>query len=554
MAFDGFFTRKIIKELNDELSYGRINKINNISNNEIIFTIRKNSKKKLLISINPQRSRIHITNNNYENPKYPSNFCTVLRKYLINGYIIEFSQINNDRIIWVKIKNNDELGYEKIYYLIVELMGKHSNIILTDNDNKIIEAIKNNYDIEYSRSTIANIEYRLPPTTKKLDPFISDSYNNLIFDKNNSKFLLNNFFGVSNNLNNYFLRYDDSLSQFKNFCDNFNDYYKPICVTMKKKDFYFFDIYTEDDNKETFDNLSQLLDFYYNITNFDNETNKNTNKKIYNFVKSKIYKLDKKIVILENELIKAENNTENELKGNLLLANNYLYKNYVPTEVTVQNFYDENLENITIELDSTLSIEKNAELYFNEHKKNKRTIQNLIQQIEISKKELEYFNNINVQLSNADLTDIEEIIEELSTYGYIKEKIDKKNKKTKYSILNIDGTAIYIGKNNIQNNTITNKLAKRNYFWFHAKDIPGSHVVIFNDDPSEEQINIAATLAAHFSKNKNEKYVYIDYTQIKNVKKIAGAKPGMVTYTNQTTIKVEIDNHQIQNFIQQIKK
>ncbi|MBF0713507.1 NFACT family protein [Gemella sp. GH3] len=554
MAFDGFFTRKIITELNNELSYGRINKINNISNNEIIFTIRKNTKKKLLISINPQKSRIHLTNNKYENPKYPSNFCTVLRKYLTNGYIINFSQTNNDRIIFMKIKNNDELGYEHIYYLIVELMGRHSNIIITDNNYKIIEAIKNSYDIEYSRSTVANIEYRLPPTQKKLDPFNIENYKDLYYDKNDDKFLLNNFSGVSSNLNNYFSQKKYNLYKFQDFCENFEDYYKPTCITENKKDFYFFDIYDSNYEKETFDNLSQLLDYYYNITNFENETNKNSNKKIYTFVKNKIFKLEKKIIILTNEITKAENNNTNELKGNLILANNYLYKNYVPNEITVQNFYNEDLENITIKLDSTLSIEKNAELYFNKHKKNKRTVDNLTTQIEISKQELVYFQNINVQLNNADISDIEEIIEELTNYGYIKEKVNKKNKQTKYSILNIDGSDIYIGKNNIQNNAITNKLAKRNYFWFHAEDIPGSHVVIFSDNPSKNQIETASILAGYFSKNKNEKYVNVDYTQIKHVKKIPGAKPGMVSYTNQTTIKVEIDNYKVQRLLQQIKK
>lgn len=154
MAFDGFFTKKIVNELNDKAINSRITKINNISNNKFILVIRKNFNMKLLISVEPNASRVHITESNYENPKSPSKFCTLLRKYISGAIISKFSQINNDRIIILHLTNNDELGYKKKYNIIVELMGKHSNIILTDENFKIIDAIKNNYSIEYKRATI----------------------------------------------------------------------------------------------------------------------------------------------------------------------------------------------------------------------------------------------------------------------------------------------------------------------------------------------------------------------------------------------------------------
>ena len=188
MAFDGFFVRKLVEEFNESILYSRINKINNLSNDEFIFSIRKGKNLKLYVSANSSASRIQLTNNSYENPQTPSNFCSVLRKYLMGGIIEEINQINNDRIIKFKIKNFDELGYEKYYFLITELMGKHSNIILTNSDNIIIESLKNSYSLEYSRSTISNMEYVLPPTVKKYNPFNFSEYSNLICDKNDKKF------------------------------------------------------------------------------------------------------------------------------------------------------------------------------------------------------------------------------------------------------------------------------------------------------------------------------------------------------------------------------
>ena len=182
MAFDGFFVRKMVRELEESIVNGRINKVNNLSTDEFIFSVRKGKNLKLFVSANPSSSRIQLTNNSYENPSTPSNFCSVLRKYLTGGIILEINQLNNDRIIIFKIKNFDDLGYEKYYYLIAELMGKHSNIILTNEENIILESLKNSYSLEYKRSTISNMAYTLPPTIEKINPFEFDKYNNLNFE------------------------------------------------------------------------------------------------------------------------------------------------------------------------------------------------------------------------------------------------------------------------------------------------------------------------------------------------------------------------------------
>lgn len=543
MAFDGFFVRKLVEEFNKSILYSRINKINNLSNDEFIFSIRKGKNLKLYVSANSSASRIQLTNNSYENPQTPSNFCSVLRKYLMGGIIEEINQINNDRIIKFKIKNFDELGYEKYYFLITELMGKHSNIILTNSENIIIESLKNSYSLEFSRSTISNMEYVLPPTVKKYNPFNFSEYSDLKCDNNDKKFLIKNFYGVSSVLNNYFLNKEENvLESFKEFCSNFSSYNKPTLLKNgNKNDFYYFDIISNKDNIK-FDSLSRLLDFYYMDIQKES-SNKNTEKELFNFIKNKLSRLNKKLKILNKELLEAKEKDDYKLKGQLLISNIYLFKNNIPEVVTLQNFYSENLEDISIELDPNISIEKNSEKYFELYKKNKRTIENLYEQIDITKKDISYFETLSFQIENAGKTDLLEIKEELINSGYLKKDKNKKNtkKKNNYLIIKYNGIDIYVGKNNIQNDTITNKLARRDYLWFHAKDIPGSHVVIFDNNPDEETKRVASMLAGYFSKFKNENYVSVDSTLIKNVKKISGAKPGMVTYTDQKTVKQKID-------------
>ena len=542
MAFDGFFVRKMVRELEESIVNGRINKVNNLSTDEFIFSIRKGKNLKLFVSANPSSSRIQLTNNSYENPSTPSNFCSVLRKYLTGGIILEINQLNNDRIIIFKIKNFDDLGYEKYYYLITELMGKHSNIILANEENIILESLKNSYSLEYKRSTISNMAYTLPPTIKKINPFKFDEYSNLNFEYEDKKFLMKNFYGVSSLLNNYFKKTSSTelKDSFVSFCREFDSYYKPVLIEENgKKDFYFFEV---KDYSREFESLSQLLDYYY-MDIAKEAINKNTDRNLFNFVKAKLNRLNKKIEILTSELDQANSRDDYKLKGQLLISNIYLFKKEIPERVTLQNFYSEDLSDIEIELDPNLTIEKNSEKYFSLYKKNKRTIENLIEQIDIAKKDIEYFETIKFQLENADKTDIAEIKEELITNGILKEKvkINKKKNKRNYFIVNHNGTAIYVGKNNLQNDAITNKLARRDYLWFHAKDIPGSHVVIFDNNPGEDTIEVASMLAAYYSKFKNEEYVNVDRTLIKNVKKITGAKPGLVTYTGQKTVKQKID-------------
>ena len=394
MAFDGFFIRKLVGEIEENILGAHINKINNISTDEFILTIRKRKNFKLLLSASSSSSRFQLTKNTYENPNTPSNFCTVLRKYLIGGIIQNIEQINNDRIIMFKIKNFDELGYEKYYYLITELMGKHSNIILTDENKVIIESLKNSYSIDYKRSTIANMNYILPPTESKHNPFDFDSYKNLEFNYSDKRFLMKNFYGVSALLNNYFIaRQTEFEEEFKSFCCNLVTYYSPILLEKnRKKDFYFFDV-NNDETNIVFTSLCDLLDFYY-LDIAKSNINKSTDKRLFDFIKTKLNRLSKKLEILNKELIEAEGKEDYKLKGQLLISNIYMFKNNVPEVATLQNFYSEELEDIEIELDPNLTIEKNSDRYFNLYKKNKKIV--VFQGVEespVSKQRLKGFHD-----------------------------------------------------------------------------------------------------------------------------------------------------------------
>ena len=232
------------------------------------------------------------------------------------------------------------------------------------------------------------------------------------FSIDDKKFLMKSFYGVSALLNNYFEKNskEDLKSSFISFCEEFDNYYKPVLLEENnKKDFYFFEVkeYSRD-----FESLSQLLDYYY-MDIARESINKNTDKKLFNFVNSKINRLNKKIVILKDELEQANNRDDYKLKGQLLISNIYLFKKEIPEIVTLQNFYSEDLSDIEIELNPNLTIEKNSEKYFDLYKKNKRTIENLIEQIEIAKQDLGYFETIKFQIENADKTDIAEIKEEI---------------------------------------------------------------------------------------------------------------------------------------------
>ncbi|EIJ81558.1 Fibronectin-binding A domain protein [Bacillus methanolicus PB1] len=560
MAFDGLFTRAIVYELSQKINGGRINKIHQPSKNEIILTVRANgSNHKLLLAVHPSYARVQLTNESFENPAEPPMFCMLLRKHL-EGFILEnIYQEGLDRIIVFNVKGRDEIGDVSYKQLIVEIMGRHSNIILIDKATKtIIDSIKHvSFAVNTHRAVLPGYEYIAPPEQNKFHPFLADEQEILKrLDFNAGKLdkqLVEHFSGISPlfakemifqsgmanriTLPKTFLAY---MEKIKN-----NEYIPAITYGSSKESFYLYPLEHLKGEHKVFSSLSELLDRYY-FGKAERDRVKQQANDMERFIINEKEKNIKKIEKLQSELEEAKNAEKFQLYGELLTANLYAVQKGMK-EVEVMNYYDENNGTIVIPLDPQKSPSENAQKYFTKYQKAKNALTVIQEQIEKAKVEISYIDSLLQQLESASTKDIMEIREELIEGGYLRERQKQQNKKKintkpvldKY--LSSDGTEILVGKNNKQNDYLTNKLAARDEIWLHAKDIPGSHVVIRSKTPTEKTILEAANIAAYFSKARNSSSVPVDYTQVRYVKKPNGAKPGFVIYENQQTVYVTPD-------------
>ena len=553
MPMDGVFLNTLIKELVPKITNGKIRKINQFEKHDVIFTIRCNGENhNLLISANSKYSTINFTNNKYETQKSNFMFNTILKKYILNGTIKEIIQIENDRILKLIIDNRNELGDMNSFELIIELMGKHSNISLIDKStNKVLDSIKHlSHNNNSYRTLLPGSIYKYPPKDDlKLNPFNFefDDFKKLInIIEINENMYSKIFQGISTPLSKFIFNLvdDKSIEQKFNIIEDLfkNIKTKPTLYMTNNtyKDFYCFDINSYDQKIE-FNNLNELLDnFIVNKNIFDNLNNKITNiKKVINSV---IQKSSKKIEIFKNALKESENKDIFKLYGDLISANIFMLKGG-ESSITVQNYFSENLENITIKLNPKLHASQNIENYYKKYKKLKKSETINEQNILECTKEIEYLNSV---LNNLDKieneNDIDEIREELVRSGYLKNvKTKTKNEIVKsqpYHYITSSGFSIFVGKNNIQNEALTFKISKKDYTWFHTKNIPGSHVILAHNNPDDKLIEIAGKLAAFYSKASTSSNVPVDYTKVKNIKKMPHAKPGMVIYSSNKTIYI----------------
>ncbi|WP_247950002.1 Rqc2 family fibronectin-binding protein [Streptococcus constellatus] len=537
MSFDGFFLHHMTDELRQQLLYGRIQKINQPFNQELVLQIRSNRQNhKLLLSVHPVFSRIQLTRTAFENPAVPTTFIMVMRKYLQGATIENISQIENDRILEISVSNKNEIGDNVAATLIIEIMGKHSNIILIDKaSGNIIEAIKHvGFSQNSYRTILPGSSYVTPPQTDKRNPFtISDEklFEILHTEDLSARSLQNLFQGLgrdtaaelSQRLTN------DKLKTFRAFFANSTQ------ATLTSKS--FTPILFADSQKE-FPSLSQLLDAFYQDKAERDRVNQQASELIHR-VENELEKNRKKLTKQEQELVATENAEEFRQKGELLTT----FLHQVPNnqdQVELDNYYTS--EKITIVLDKALTPNQNAQRYFKKYQKLKEAVKHLTGLIEETKETIQYLESVETALSQANLTEIAEIREELIQTGFIRrrqrEKIQKRKKPEKY--LSTDGqTIILVGRNNLQNDELTFKMAKKEELWFHAKDIPGSHVVITgNLQPSDEVKTDAAELAAYFSKARLSNLVQVDMIEVKKLNKPTGGKPGFVTYTGQKTLRV----------------
>lgn len=545
MSFDGFFLHHMIEELRRELVNGRIQKINQPFEQELVLQIRSNRQShRLLLSAHPVFGRIQLTQTTFENPAQPSTFIMVLRKYLQGAVIESIEQVENDRIVEITVSNKNEIGDHIQATLIIEIMGKHSNILLVDkSSHKILEVIKHvGFSQNSYRTLLPGSTYIAPPSTESRNPFtIQDEklFEILQTQELTAKNLQSLFQGLgrdtANELENILV--SDKLSTFRNF---FGQETKPFLTETS-----FSPVPFANQVGEPFTSLSDLLDTYYK-DKAERDRVKQQASELIRRVENELQKNRHKLKKQEKELLATDNAEEFRQKGELLTT----FLHQAPNDqdqVILDNYYTN--QPITIALDKALTPSQNAQRYFKRYQKLKEAVKYLTDLIEETKATILYLESVETVLNQAGLEEIAEIREELIQTGFIRrrqrEKIQKRKKPEQY--LASDGkTIIYVGRNNLQNEELTFKMARKEELWFHAKDIPGSHVVISgNLNPSDEVKTDAAELAAYFSKGRLSNLVQVDMIEVKKLNKPTGGKPGFVTYTGQKTLRVTPDPEKI---------
>ena len=547
---DGIFINKLLNELLF-LKTGRISKINESGDTDFIFTIRVNRENhNLMISTSSEYSRIHITTKKYDSVLSPKGFTLFLRKH-IEGYFIEnINQYSSDRVIVFTLKGYNELEDLNTKYLICEIMGRYSNLILTDSEYKILDAIKHDGVGEFNRTIMPNATYEFP-LNNKLNPYDYDidELNKIIIDNKitTPKDLMNTFNGISNLLS---INVFNTELIANNLYDLIHKDINPVSYINDKgkEDFYFLNL--SNNAIKEYNTLSELLDdFYYDI-DLKSKIKKKTGD-LSLFINNQLKKYEKKLIKLNSELLETNNNETLRLYGELLLSSSLNLKS---KEEMVKVFDYYNNKEIEIKLDSKITILENSNKFFKKYQKQKSSIKYINEQIENTKSEIEYFTLLKYQIDNSSINEALDILDELIDNKYLFKEKNNKGKKKKPQVLTfiIDGGSIVVGKNNIQNEYITHTLAKPNDLWFHVKGAPGSHVVIKDKIPEDNDIRLAANLAAYFSEFRYSSSVPVDYTKIKNIKKIPGKRNCFVTYTHEKTIYIDPDIEIINNM--EVKK
>ncbi len=549
MAFDGLFIHSLLQDLTPTLVDGRLSKIYQPFEQDLILTFRKNRKNyQLLISANAQYPRMYLTEQTIANPDKAPIFVMVLRKYLEGSVLQSIEQIGVNRIINLHFSNRNELGDQVKLVLSIELMGRHSNVILYDQQNgHIIDLLKRiNPDENRARILLPKAKYELPPLKPGINGLVvTENQFEKLSNEKNIPDLVKSMDGLDRDdreeLTGY-LEDDFSYSSFKTFFDQFNNPRAFVLKTPrnKRKIFCYLPYHLDLEKESSNPDLNKGLDEFYEYQ-ATRDWVKQRASQVERVVKNEQNKLSKKIKKLEKQLNLAENSEGYRIKGEILNANLGQVKPGM-TEVSLPNYYENN-KPISIKLDPALSPARNAQKYFTRYKKLRDSIKHVNEQIKIAKENLRYFDSIQIAIDNADLQDIDQITDELINQSYIR-KQQKNRRKKKITERNLNefqlssGKHVLVGKNNYQNDWLTLKKANKSDYWFHVKNMPGSHVILRDDQPTDQDIKEAAEIAAFFSKAQNSAHIQVDYVQDKRVKKPNGAKPGFVIYTGQNSIEV----------------
>lgn len=566
MSFDGIFTKAVVDEIYPLLLNGKINKINQPDKNEINLQIYNKENYKLLLSCANNLSRIHLSKKSKKNPITAYNFCMLLRKHLVGGTIKNIYQHKMDRVVCFEIENLNELKELSKKLLIIEIMGKHSNIILVDKEsNKIIDAIKHidsrqssirevfpNKDYFFVKDEKENIldeNYKLPSEIlKNSEPISMKKFfytNYLGFSPIISYELLNNS-NVDSDVNSANLNDEDIKRIDENFVklvENIKDKnYYPIFIKDEmnnNKDFYCFDLNLYE-KKESIDSLSKLVESFYH----NNSLRDRINQKASGFKKiltTKLNRLTNKYLAMNDELLNNQSKEDLKNYADLLSINIYKIEKGMK-KISVGNIYD-NMKDIEISLDEKKSPRENIEAYYKKYKKLKTADEIIKTELPKIEEEMKYIKQILETIEIiTELNELSEIEEELISLGYVRKSKKNKQKleKSKPYVFETDsGALIYVGKNNLQNENLTLKFANKNDIFFHAQDVPGSHVILRGANLTEDDYKIAGFLAGYYSYFKNEGYANVDYTEKKHIRKAKGTGLGMVYYDNYKTLFID---------------
>lgn len=556
MSFDGLVTRAVVNELKQSLIGGRIHKIYQPFDSDILLIIRNQKKNfQLYISTSANFSRIHLTNERYPNPQQPPMFCMLMRKHLEGSIIKNIHQVSLDRIVHIELETRDELEDISTKTLVAEIMGRHSNIILVDtNTKKIIDSLKHlPPSVNSYRTVLPGSLYVSPPEQNKLNPLTADKDAILKkVDFNQGKMheqLVKHFAGLSPTMSKEIvhragLANKETLPQaFLTVMESIRNEKYTFEIVRSQREVYSIISLTHIDGERTaYSSLNEMLDRFY-FGKAERDRIKQQAQDLEKFLSNELNKNKRKLKKLEKTLQDSEKAQKYQLYGELLTAYMHQIKRGMK-QVELENYYEPG-EKVTIELDPLKTPAENAQAYFHKYTKAKNAVDIVKQQIEETYENIAYFELLLVQMEKASIEDIAGIREELEEQGIIKRKRQKEKKKNDKPKLETyqssEGIPILVGKNNKQNEYLTLKLANKNDTWLHAKDIPGSHVVIRSEQFGDATLHEAAMLAAYFSKAKLSSNVAVDYTKIRYVKKPNGAKPGFVTYTNQKTLYVTPD-------------
>ena len=570
MSFDGIVTRALTDEFNTKYIGARVDKIYQTEKDEIMINMRsKDGAFKVLISASSNNPRFYVSKVTKENPTEAPLFSMILRKNLSGSKLLRVEQFGFDRAVSFVFKGYNDFHEEALYYLVVEIMGKYSNIILLNEDHKIIDAIKRVSTLmSREREIEPSLIYERPPVFDRLSPMDVDE--DLLKDMISKKldeevkdFLMKSFLGLSTEIVNKIL-FDAALDEsyllknlddkaidklakaFTNTFDKLstNDYSFNIYKLSERKSVYnaiYLDQYASVD-KESFDSISELLDkYYYEKDQKDRITQRSQNMR--HTISANLKRAKNKLQKQKEEMLESANREAYKVYADLISSNIHKITKGLK-EITLENFYD-NMNELVVPLDQKLSSVQNAQRYYKRYQKMKQREIVLEKQIENTEDEIKYLELVTDAIERTeDVKNLDEIYFELVKNGYIKKDKKIKNKAKKIAIHSIDyddTSKVYYGKNNLQNEYITFKVADKNDVWMHVKGFPGSHVVIKCDGyPSDDLLVFAAKIAAKNSKAKDSNKVDVDFTTRKNVKKHPSGKTGLVNYVNFKTITVDL--------------